>query len=304
MTQRTVPLSRLALAWAVLLGGLVGFWCVRPYCPALVWVIGQGVVLYVSSKIATLICLPPDERRRLSWDGLAAYLVWPGMQPRHFLPERKPDDAEVVPTVRGAVLNVLAGPIFIYLIPYLMPDDWPMKLRLASAAVGYLWLLLFGIFDCLALLFRGAGYGVEKLWHNPAASTSLMEFWGQRWNRIFSGMFREVLFLPLARRIGAGAAMLAVFVYSGLLHENFSFAAQGGYGLPLLYFVIQGAGTWLESWRPVRRLFQRRPWLGWAWTAVVVLGPVRLLFHDPFCDTVLLPTLVDFRVPGLRLPPP
>ena len=31
--QRPVPVSRLVIAWAVLLGG-VGFWCLRPYLTA------------------------------------------------------------------------------------------------------------------------------------------------------------------------------------------------------------------------------------------------------------------------------
>src|SRR5262249_4312065 len=137
------------------------------------------------------------------------------------------------------------------------------------------------------------------LWHNPVAATSLADFWGRRWNRIFSGMLREVLFLPLARRIGAVAALFAVFLYSGLMHENFSVAAHSGYGQPLLYFVIQGAGTWRESCRVVRRAFRGWPWLGRLWTAAVVLGPCLLLFHDGFLREYGAPKLVSLGVPGL-----
>jgi alginate O-acetyltransferase complex protein AlgI len=300
--QRTVPLPRLALAWSVMLGGLVGFWCTRPFLGPIVWTFGEAGVLFASSKFASLVCMPPDDRRRLNWDRLVAYLLWPGMQPRHFLPERTPADSETAPTVLGMSLNLAASAVFIWLIPVLMPDGWPMTLRLASAAIGFVWLYLFAFFDAVALVFRALGYGVEKLWDNPIASTSLMEFWGRRWNRIFSGMLRETLFLPLSRRVGAGLALFAVFFYSGLLHENLSFAAMSGFGLPLLYFLIQGAATFLETLRPFRRSLQRRPWLGWLWTAAVVVTPVPLLFHEGFRDRILAPTFVDLRVPGMKLP--
>jgi hypothetical protein len=32
--QRTVPTSRLLTTWTVLLGGMFGFWCLRPYLTA------------------------------------------------------------------------------------------------------------------------------------------------------------------------------------------------------------------------------------------------------------------------------
>jgi hypothetical protein len=41
-----------------------------------------------------------------------------------------------------------------------------------------------------------------------------------------------VIFLPVARRAGAKVALLAVFLYSGLYHELFSFKANSGYGGP------------------------------------------------------------------------
>ena len=104
------------------------------------------------------------------------------------------------------------------------------------------------------LIFRWLGFGVEKCWHCPVAATSVAEFWGFRWNRIMSGLLREVLFVPLARRVGATLALLAVFLYSGLLHETPSFTVNAGYGGPTLYFLIQGAGVWVEGRRGFRRV--------------------------------------------------
>jgi alginate O-acetyltransferase complex protein AlgI len=297
--QRTVPTSRLLVAWAVLLGGLVGFWFVRPYLGALAWAEGCLGVLFVTSKFATLLCMPPGERRRLSWGRHLAYLLWPGMQPRHFLPERKPADARPTPTVAGLLLNGVAAVGFLWVIPALVPPDWPVALRLAAGMVGFVFLVMFVTLDAWALGYRACGVGVEKLWHCPVAATSLTDFWGQRWNRVFSGMVREVLFLPLARRIGPGLALFAVFLYSGVMHENFSVVGRSGYGLPFLYFVIQGTGTWLESRRGFRRRLQRWPWLGRLWTTAVVLGPCCLLWPEGYRSAYLVPKLISLGVPGL-----
>jgi hypothetical protein len=38
------------------------------------------------------------------------------------------------------------------------------------------------------------GFAVEKLWDFPISATTLGEFWGKRWNRIFSGMARDIIF--------------------------------------------------------------------------------------------------------------
>jgi hypothetical protein len=298
--RRTVQAARLATAWAVMLGGLVGYWFVRPlFSSALAWTEGTAAALFASSKLATLLCMPPAERQRLGWGRFAAYLFWPGMQPRLFLPECKPADAQPAPTAAGALLNAAVAALFLWVVPGLMPGDWPALLRIASGLAGYAFLVLFALFDAWALVYRACGIGVEKLWRNPAASTSLADFRGRRWNRIFSGMLREVLFFPLARRLGAAAALFAVFLYSGLMHENFSVAARSGYGLPLLYFAIQGAGTWLEGRSALRRAFRRRPWLGRLWTAASVLGPCLLLFHEGFLRGYVAPKLVCLGVPGL-----
>ncbi|MCQ8812003.1 hypothetical protein NQU36_29410, partial [Escherichia coli] len=77
------------------------------------------------------------------------------------------------------------------------------------------------------------------------------------------------IFKPLLLRFGAAGATMAVFVFSGFVHElAISVPARGGYGLPGGYFVLQGAAT----------IFQRRhPWLasGWrgrAFTALIAAG--------------------------------
>ena len=104
-------------------------------------------------------------------------------------------------------------------------------------------------------LYRHFGIPVEKLWENPPAATSLADFWGNRWNRIFSGFGRDLLFLPLARVVGVRVASFAVFVFSSLIHEwAWSMSVRGGYGGPALYFLLQGLLVQVESNALGRRL--------------------------------------------------
>src|SRR5262249_18976328 len=267
MPRLTVPLGRLIIAWLVLLAGLAfAFASLASSLAAASKIAGFVLAWMLSSEIATLLCMDPEDRRRLGWGRFLAYLICPVMQPRQFLPERKPSTDDIRPTIPGLLLNLAASLLFLYAIPALMPQSTPFLLRFWSGLVGVTFLLLFVRFDFMVLVFRFFGIALEKCWYCPIAATSLAEFWGLRWNRIMTGMMREVIFMPLARRIGGVAALLVVFLYSGVLHEFVSFAAHGGYGRPTLYFLIQGAGVWLEGRRFFRQLLFPRPWLGWLWT--------------------------------------
>ncbi len=295
----TVPTRRLLLAWALMIGGLVGFWCCGPWLEPSTFNLGQLVVLMVTWKFASLLCLPSAAWARLPALRLLAYCIWPGMQPQQFLVGQKSAAGAPVPTVIGFLINAVTGAVLFWGIPRLLPDATPLTIRFWIALCGFTFLLI-ARFDFVALIFRALGFAVEKLWACPIAATTLGDFWGQRWNRIVSGLLREVVFFPVARRAGAQAALLAVFLYSGLYHEMASFTAGSGYGGPMLYFLLQYLGVAIESIRPVRRRLRDHPWLGRLWTLAVVVGPVGLLLHQGFVDDVLLPMLATAGVPGLE----
>lgn len=299
MPERTVPLPRLLLAWLVLVGGLVTCWAMKLVLAERTWLITLAVGWTVTGKTASLLCLAPADRRRLSWLRVVAFLIFPGLQPRLFLPECKPTKDDVRPTFLGLLINAVTGVIFAFAIPALLPESTPLLVRVWSGLIGWAFLSLFVRFDVAVMIFRGLGFGVERFWHCPIASTSVAEFWGVRWNRLVSGFLREVVFLPLARRAGATAAMAVVFFYSGLYHETFSFIAGGGYGLPMLYFLLQGAGVWIEGRRGFRRLLLRRPWLGRAWTFAVVVGPVALIINPWVVEGMVIPLLRRSNLPGI-----
>ena len=298
-TYRPVPTRRFVLAWAVMIGGLVGFWCCRPWLGTAAFDYGQLAVLLGTWKVASLLCLPPGAWRRLTSLRLLAYCLWPGMQPRQFLAGARPPAGSPVPTVRGFLLNALAGAALLWLAPRLMPAATPRAVRFWVALVGFCFLFLVARLDFWTLIFRAMGFAVEKLWDCPLAATSLGDFWGRRWNRIVSGLLREVVFAPVARLAGARAALLAVFLYSGMYHEMVSVLARSGYGGPTLYFLVQYLGVAAESSRPGRLILQGRPRLGRAWTLAVVALPVGLLLHRGFVEGYLVPMLAEAGVPGL-----
>ena len=280
--HQPAPTRQVVAAWAVMVLGLVAFWCGRPWMGERAFQTGQVLVLLASWKVASLLCLPREAWRRFTPLRFLAYCVWPGMQPRQFLKGARVADDAPLPTVAGLALNVVTGAVLLWLVPRFLPAATPRMVRFGIALVGFVFLSLVARLDFWALVFRAMGFAVEKLWDCPIAARSLGDFWGRRWNRIVSGMLREVVFFPIARRAGARVALLAVFLYSGFYHEIVSFAARSGHGGPTLYFLVQYLGVAAESSPAGRRWLRPRPWLGRAWTLAVVILPLGMLLHRGF----------------------
>jgi alginate O-acetyltransferase complex protein AlgI len=298
---RDTPVStrRYVLAWTLMVGSLVGVWCAGALLSTSAFTITQLVALLLGWKIASLLCLPAGAWPRLTPLRLLAYCVWYGMQPQQFLRGQKTAPGAPVPTVAGFLINVATGAALLWGVPLVLPTATPLTLRFWIGLVGLTFLFLIARLDFYALIFRAMGFAVEKVWDCPVAATTLGKFWGQRWNRIVSGMAREIIFMPLARRTGARFALFAVFLYSGLYHEIGSFIAQSGYGGPMLYFLLQYLGISIENIRPIRRRLQAHPWLGRAWTLAVVTLPLGLFLHQALVDNYVMPMLIEAGVPGL-----
>lgn len=148
--------------------------------------------------------------------------------------------------------------------------------------IGTILLLHFGAFQLLALALRWAGINVTPIMNAPLRSRSVAEFWGSRWNAGFHHLADELVFRPALSRFGVAGALLLTFIASGLVHELvITLPARGGYGLPTLYFVLQGVG---ERRIPRRRKVARR-----AFALAVVGLPVFMLFPPPFVLNVFVP---------------
>jgi alginate O-acetyltransferase complex protein AlgI len=89
---------------------------------------------------------------------------------------------------------------------------------------------------------------------------------------------------------GPGAGLLAGFLFSGLVHELvISVPAAGGYGGPTLFFGLQAAGLLFERSGLGRSLGLGEGWRGWAFTMLLLVLPMYVLFHPPFMVKVVVP---------------
>ncbi len=163
--------------------------------------------------------------------------------------------------------------------------------------VGITLALHFGTFHLLSTAWRQAGVDARPLMDAPLLATSLNDFWGKRWNLAFRDLAHSYVFQTCVGRWGIAAATMAVFVVSGVIHDVvISLPARAGYGLPTLYFVIQGVGVLFERSRLGKRLGLRHGAVGRIYGAALVLAPVGLLFPPPFVERVIVPMLTMLRL--------
>ena len=214
----------------------------------------------------------------------AAYLLlWPGMDARGFL------DSSLRPAPpRAAEWLFAAGKTLggVALIWIVAPLASAPLLSGWIALVGMIFVLHFGSFHLASIAWRRAGVQAEPIMRAPILATSLGDFWGRRWNLGFHDIARDRLYKPLASRVGAVGASIAVFLASGLVHDLvISVPAGGGYGLPTAYFALQGVGVVFERSTVGRRIPGR------LLAIVFAAGPVYWLFHPPFVRNVILPFL-------------
>jgi hypothetical protein len=151
----------------------------------------------------------------------------------------------------------------------------------------------FGMFHILSVAWRHVGIAATPIMRTPLFAASLADFWGKRWNLAFRDFAHTLVFRPALRRTGAAIATMLVFLTSGIVHDVvISIPARAGYGWPTAYFILQGAGLLFE-----RTQFASRCGIGQggivarAYTLLVVLAPVGLLFHRPFIEHVIAPLL-------------
>jgi len=158
--------------------------------------------------------------------------------------------------------------------------------------VGIILTLHFGAFHVLSLLWRSAGIDAPPIMQSPLSATSLSDFWGRRWNLGFRQLTHRLVFTPARSRLGAPAAVLLSFFASGVIHDLvISLPARGGYGLPTLYFLIQGLGVLIERSLLGVRCGLKSGIRGRLFALVCAGAPAYLLFHPLFVHRVILPFL-------------
>jgi Membrane bound O-acyl transferase family len=263
----------------------------QPRLPAWMFMWVMAASLYAGCKWITFrdACdrgIRGDRLRTLGY-----LLVWPGMDATTFL---QPGDVVRRPQASEWIAAAFKTAFGVCLTWVVARTALPARPMLAGwiAMAGLIFILHFGTFHLLSLAWRACGVAAAPIMRNPLASTSLAEFWGRRWNVAFHELASRFTFRPLKSIVGAVGATLLVFVVSGLVHELvISVPARGGYGLPTMYFVVQGLGLAGERARWGRQLGLGHGARGWLFTALVTAGPAVWLFPAPFVRGVILPML-------------
>ncbi len=283
------PRGRVALKWlpAVLPVALCA--ALARHLPRWIYMWLLAASIFAAAKWVTIVDARPW--RDVSWRRMTAYLfLWPGLDFRRFQKDR----SQQAPTVGEwiwACAKTLVGAALVWGVLLSLPPAHPILIGWMGM-LGIAFVLHFGLFHILSNVWRAAGCNAPPLMTNPIQAASLAEFWGSRWNKAFHDIVAPHVFAPLARRFGTATAVLAVFLFSGLLHEMvISLPARGGFGLPTLYFTVQGAGLLGERSRLGRKLGLGRGFRGWLFTAVVSGGPAYWLLHPIFLRHVILPML-------------
>jgi alginate O-acetyltransferase complex protein AlgI len=213
---------------------------------------------------------------------MIAFILWPGMDPRQIA--RSNENAEEAGNyfVR-AYLWVLTG-LFMGLLLSIYQAHIPSQVLGPLGVVPFLFIFHFGFARIITSLFWIVGFSVPKLFDQPLSSSSLGDFWSRRWNLPFVQM-NKVLFVPLIpSRAGRTISVLLIFALSGILHElALSFPVNAGWGLPSIYFVLQGTLVILERRLKLSGVLN----MIFAWLALII--PFPLLFHSHFCAEFILP---------------
>ncbi len=239
-------------------------------------------------QVADLVERPaPSLSSRLAFNSLSTGLAGNGCgRFSGCAPERS---AAYVNNLALAMLETTLGAILLWIVARSLPAGEPL-LRGWMGMLGLILLLHFGSFQLIALAWQTFAVKARPIMSAPLRSTSLAEFWGKRWNLGFRQLSYELIFRPLYRTLGTGAAGCVVFLMSGLIHDLvISLPARAGYGLPTAYFLVQRAGITVEHTRLGKRLGLGHGVQGWLFMAVFVAGPVFWLFHPWFVLRVIVP---------------
>jgi hypothetical protein len=262
----------------------------KPFLPPWGFMWLMAFALFLGCKWLTLGTALRRAGAACPFRALGYLLAWPGMDATRFLSPELGPCCSRSPALRNtamALIRILFGLFLLFGVARHAVDP---LLAGWIGMLGMLLLLHFGFFHLLSVGWRAMHVDAPPLMDAPLRSTSVSEFWGQRWNAAFNDLALRLVFQPAARRWGMAGGTLLAFLVSGLVHEFvISLPAAAGYGLPSAYFLGQGLGVLIERSSAGKWLGLRAGVRGWMFTMIVVAGPAYWLFHPPFVRQVILP---------------
>lgn len=159
--------------------------------------------------------------------------------------------------------------------------------------IGLSLILHFGVFNLLAAFWKSRGVDCHKLFRDPFHSKSLSEFWARRWNLAFVQFVMISIYIPLIRRFGPIITTLIGFLFAGIMHElTISVPVKAGYGMPTLYFAIQGLMVSIEQYLVKKQNpINQQESLSFIWTMGSLILFLPLLFHEAYVREVIWPLI-------------
>jgi len=285
-TNKSLGDLKVLLAWLAMVG-LMGVSIVfgRNLEPWIwMWVI--GVAMFTGFKLLSVSKLSSNGLHFKSWKVVTYFIAWPGMDVRAFRHEQLIIRRQTFLRWLQALMVVLLG-IGLLIGASVLANSGEKLFAPWIGFAGLLAFMHFGLFQVVAFVWHQIGVNVRPIMKSPFLATSLADFWGLRWNMAFRDIAHQFVFKPLIPIVGVGSASFVTFLFSGVIHDlMISVPAQGGYGLPTLYFALQGIGV------SVTRHFKLdRGVKGRLMMFLFTVSPVALLFHQPFMLNVMVPML-------------
>jgi hypothetical protein len=288
--------AKLILAWLILVLSVATIWFVFRQMHPIIKMLAVIITTFTAMKVIATTESYKGKSTMLTFIQWLVFAIgWAGMRAQPF----ETFGAAALPGARAmikfGISRILAGVVLIALAHLLVRQTFnPTIIYVTVSALllaAFSLILHFGILSISAGMWRLSGVHADYLFKRPATSVSLTEFWGKRWNVAFIEMTTIALLRPLRYKIGNPAAVLIVFVFSGLLHElALSVPVNKGFGLPLLYFLIQGILVLLEKrYASGTSHFLQNKIIARLWVFFWLVVPVPLLFHAAFLQEVVWP---------------
>lgn len=273
---KSTPQSWKALSLAVLASGFLSLFILRDASPVLRLAAASLGMIWVIKLAAVLWQVGDGANPRSGLGLLAFFFAWPGVSLAGFEARKKEPPAQTGARFLESWLGFTLGSLALLFLCLLGKGESLLVNYLALLCV--LFIVHLGLVEVIADLLRLLGFAPHSLFDRPFLARSLRDFWSARWNLAFVDMNKIFLLKPLHGKLPAGLLIFSIFLVSGLLHElGISYADGQSWGLPLLYFALQGLGMELE-----KRFRFPRP-LVWLW----ILAPVPLLFTPAFVNLFL-----------------
>jgi hypothetical protein len=277
------------IVWVVpfldIIGGYFLITDSRPWYSMMVYIF----LLFLGMKTVTVVYRYPDKGRLNLLQWLAFALGWPGMDPIPFEQLGKGKRIKPSTLVTSGLISFATGTILLLLFACLL--KYHVLHYYIICLLSFIPLVMIfhaGLFNIGAAAWGLVGVQLSPLMDAPWKSDSVGSFWGRRWNIAFIQMTKITLFVPLARKGKSMLALLLSFFISGIFHEvALSLPVGSGYGLPMLYFILQSVFVLIER----KFIHELSPIARRLWTFICLLLPFPLLLHPIFIHEIMLPFL-------------